>query len=294
MKFALTADWHLRGEIPPCRTGDWITEQARMIRFIADYCNKHNLSLFHTGDIFHTARSATAVVNAALSEIKEFTYNGFHLLVGNHDIIYHDYRLLKESSIGILLFSFDELITNETLGYCAYPFGLDEESDLPMRFMHKLVFETEADRPIKECGVTAQELLDQYPNQKWIFTGDMHHAFHYENNGRHVVNPGCTTIQVSDMMDYQPKFAVVDTDNETVSWVNIPQNPETFQFSYNVAKKEHEERMSSFVEKIASGRKGVTLSFWDNLDIAASRVSDRVQNVLTRIKTEVQNAREGK
>lgn len=296
MKFILTADWHICGEQPPCRVGDWIEIQRKNVEFVINYSNTKRIPIYHTGDIFDRARSATVAINMLISCISKAEY-GFYLLAGNHDLLEHSWDNKDASSIGILYNSgvAKELHDANNL-WCGYPFNKDEEANTypEIRFIHKLVFPDEASRPIKECGITATELLEAFPNEDWICTGDYHHSFHYKEGKRHVVNPGCLNIQKSDMADYKPKFAVVDTQSGKVEWVNVPFDEDSIDISYNVTKKEREERFSVFVEKIGSGKKAVSLSFWDNLDTEAARVSDRIAKIITKVKTEVQNVREGK
>lgn len=297
MKFLLTADWHICGEQPPCRVGDWIEIQRQNVRFVVDYANKHKLPIFHTGDIFDRSRCSTEALNMLLKELSRLKQE-FHLLAGNHDLLSHSYENVDHSSIGVLYNTGMAIRLHndldDSLGFCAFPFGMDKDNGAEIRFIHKLVFPDEKSRPIEDCGLTAQELLDLYPQQAWIFTGDYHHKFHYENNGRHVVTPGCLNIQKSDMADYDPCFAVVDTDYSTVAWISVPFDENSVDISYNTTKKERDERFQCFVEKISSSKQALSLSFWDNLEVASSAVSDRVAKVITKVKEKVKNDRESK
>lgn len=289
MKFLCTADWHLRGEGPVCRLDeDWLEAQRNNVRFVVDYANEQELPIYNIGDLFHTPRTATETVNMLIEELSKAEH-GVRILVGNHDIPYHDYSQLSRSSIGTILHKFIELQTSPALEFCAFPFGLDKPSCYPIRFIHRLVFENDKARPMEGCGTTAKELLEEFPDQKWIFCGDMHHAFHFEKDGRHVLNPGCLNIQVSDMADYKPRFAVVDTDIGAVKWVYIPQPVGMVDVSHNLEKHERDVRMGVFVEKIQSTQRGVSLSFWNNLETAMSVCSDGIQGILTKVKEKVTN-----
>lgn len=271
MKFVQCADLHIRGEAPICRIDDdWLDAQRKNVRFIVDEANRRKLPLLLLGDIFQTPRTATAAVNMLIRELKRCKY-GIKILPGNHDLPQHNYELIQESSLGTILHSFEELKDGE--GFTASPFGLDKPSEEPIRFLHRLVFPDEQSRPVEECGQTAQDILDEFPQQKWIFVGDYHHKFHYENEGRHVVNTGCLNIQVSDMADYKPNIAVVDTDAGTVEWVEVPQPSGVVCSDHLVAEKEREERISALIETIENSS-GVTLDFVSNLEIALMKKND--------------------
>ena len=80
------------------------------------------------------------------------------------------------------------LWTPESIGMWAH---FNEEftgnTETGLRFIHRLVFPTVKELPPTEKACTAMELLAEFPDSKWIFTGDMHTAFHFEHKGRHVM-----------------------------------------------------------------------------------------------------------
>jgi DNA repair exonuclease SbcCD nuclease subunit len=290
MKFLQCADIHLRGEIPICRTDEnWLESQRKDVRFLVDTANKLKVPLLCLGDIFDAPRCATAVVNMAIEEFSKAKF-GIKFLPGNHDLPFHSYKLLQECSLGTLLHSFSELMDGTAGGHkwTASPFGLDKQSDAEIRFIHRLVFPDEASRPIDECGQTAEELLAEFPEQKWIFTGDYHHSFHFEKDGRHVVNTGCVNIQKADMIGYIPKVAVVDTDAGTIEWIPIPQDHAQFGTEYLEEAKGREARMEGFFE-IAKRNNGVTISFKDNLEANMRKAPLSVQQILMEIDQGVRN-----
>jgi DNA repair exonuclease SbcCD nuclease subunit len=291
MKFLQFADLHLIGTMPICRQDeDWINSQRKDIQFLVKTANENKVPLIGVGDIFDTARVATEVVNMAIDEFSKVKF-GVQFLCGNHDLPTHCYDLLYQSSIGTLLKSFSELKSGKVEGeeWAAFPFGNDERSTAKIRFIHRLIFPDEQSRPVDECGQTAQELLEEFPEQDWILTGDYHHAFHYKEGNRHVVNTGCVNVQKADFIGYQPKVAIVDTIAGTVEWINVPQRAE-FKFGdeYLVEAKEREARMESFFE-LARNKDGVCISFSENLEINMQKNPLSVQQILIEIRQGVKN-----
>lgn len=258
----ITADWHLRREAPRCRIDeDWIKTQRETLKGIVSLANKKKCPVYCIGDIFDTPKAATEVVLLFIQEMKKVK-KGCYILAGNHDLPYHDWANVKQSAVGILMESFPLI---ETIYPQAKPFGLDESMEESIAFTHQLVFEDEKSCPPNVKAKTAQDILDQFPNAKWIFTGDMHHSFEFENEGRFVINPGCTNIQNAGMKGYSPKVAFVDTEKKKVEWLNLPNNAEDLvDDSYLEEQHERDERMDAFLERIEDSG-SISLSFMDNL-----------------------------
>ena len=288
MQFVLSADWHVQGERPRCRRdADWIETQRGAIRFVVDLANGRGLPLVVLGDICNTPRISTPALVMLIAELKRA--ESVWISAGNHDLPFHSYGNVDDCSFGVLRQYFPELspkcnpFPDAVLG--AAPFGLD--SDAPGQwaaFTHQLVFPNPEARPGPAVGKTAAELADQFPNASWIFTGDYHHAFSVEvlparleglQDGDveadlvRVVNPGCLLRHAADMMDYQPKVAIVDTDAGTVEWVVVPDPGEleggVVTDAYLREEEARDERVEAFIESIRTSG-AVSLSFRDNLN----------------------------
>lgn len=315
MKFLLTADWHVQGERPRCRRdADWLETQRLAIRFVVDLANERKVPMLILGDIFNTPRVATPVVVMLGDELLRAQVP-VRILAGNHDLPYHRYENVSDCSFGILRQYFHELEGREPcLGsdeLTAAPFGRDRGQDIAwLAFTHQLVFPDEASRPGPSVGKTAAELADQFPNAGWIFTGDYHHAFDVTvyparlvdggdaepSEQVRVVNPGCLLRQAADMLDYQPKVAIVDTDAGTVEWVPVPdpgeaQGEQVVTDTYLREEGVRDEKVAAFIQAIQT-RGAVSLSFKENLMKAlddptiGQGVKDIVLEVLNNTNTE--------
>lgn len=272
MKFIFTADWHLRGDKPRCRLDEnWIETQRQAIRFVVEQANVRNLPIFIGGDIFHTPRVSTEVLNMVIVELKKCVARAY-ILAGNHDLPYHSYQLRNTSSIGVLSECFIELssiIGIDDCGINAKPFALDDPSN-PEKLVisHQLVFPNEKARPMgcKELGRIPEEVLEQFPHADFVCVGDYHHKFFYlSDSGRCVLNPGCLIRQVADMKDYKCSIVVVDTEARTVEWIDVPDDYELVTDEYLREEEAKEDSISAFVEAIRGG-KAVNLDFRANLD----------------------------
>lgn len=276
-RFLHTADWHLIGTSPRCRKDpNWLETQCQMLRFLVSTANAHKVPLVACGDIFDKPRVATEVVNMAIRELKEARF-GVFLLPGNHDLQFHDAALVHASSLGTLLETFLQIPQIDGI-QDAQPFGLDNPTGAKVAFTHQLVFRDEKSKPPMAKSLTASELLDQFPDADWIFTGDHHSAWHYTERvedasdegtcirHRHVVNPGCTIIHAADMIGQVAKCALVDIDAGSVEWIEIPDDPANLSDDHLRTEEERVSRIESFLEKVQGQGEAKILDFKANLE----------------------------
>ena len=276
MKILLTADWHIRGDRPRCRIDeDWIESQRQDIQAVVDIARREKVDeTWVLGDLFHQPRAATEAVNMVLVGLKDLReVCPVYILPGNHDLPYHDYGNLEQSSLGIVLKSFPELRTREEpsgLILAAAPFGLDPvDPRTDVWATHQLVFENAETKPPMAPGKTAQDLLDEAPGVQVVVTGDYHRGYVYTGaDGRRVITPGCLNIQAADMDDYRPRVYIWDTATAQVTPHYLPLNSAAVVTDYIAAEKERDERMDRCLE-VATAAASVTLSFTDNLKAAA-------------------------
>ena len=292
MKILLTADWHIRGDRPRCRIDeDWIESQRQDIQAVVDIARREKVDeAWVLGDLFHQPRAATEAVNMVLVGLKDLReVCPVYILPGNHDLPYHDYGNLEQSSLGIVLKSFPELQTREDpsgLTLAAAPFGLDPvDPHSDVWATHQLTFENDETKPPMAGGKIAQDLLDEAPNVRVVVTGDYHRGYVYTGaNGRRVITPGCLNIQAADMDDYKPHVYIWDTATDQVTPHYLPINSVAIVTDYLAAEKERDERMDRCLE-VATAAASVALSFTDNLKAAAEGpgVSPGVKGIINEI-----------
>lgn len=273
-RFLHTADLHLVGVAPRCRKdANWLETQRQMLQFLVSTANGAKVPLVLCGDIFDKPRVATEVVNMAIRELKA-SEHGVYILAGNHDCPGHAYSLIHEASLGTLLETFPQIPQIDGI-QDAQPFGLDNPTGAKVAFTHQLVFRDERSRPPMAKGLTASELLDQFPDADWILTGDHHSAWHHEEQGRHVVNPGCTIIHNSGMIGETAKCALVDIDAGTVDWIEIPDDPANLSDSHLRTEEERVSRVTAFLEKVQGQGSAKILDFKGNLELKMQQLDPK-------------------
>ena len=289
MKLIVTADWHIRATRPRCRIDeDWMQTQRKALQQLVKIAKEKEAPVFVVGDLFNSNSDTTfeciQMVQQTADQLGEL-----YVLAGNHDLPYHSSENIEKSAIGVLLNSQNIFSIKNYMEHLLYDFSasnFDEEDNKAAEivFKHVLCFPDVKSLPPNVDALTAKDLLSEFKNAQWIFTGDYHHNFHYEKNGRHVINPGCLLRQASDFKDYECGVYYVDTENEIVEFIPIIDNEQFIDDSYILKQEEREERIEKFVDKLKD-TKNVSLDFIDNVHkaIAANKLSEEMINMLEEL-----------
>lgn len=271
MNFIVTADWHLRASRPRCRIDDdWYETQRRMVDQVRKIAFEKKCNVMIVGDIFNsntdTSFQCIQIIQDFAKKLEEKSLSCY-ILAGNHDLLYHSSENIEKSAIGILfksenIFPIQELdLDGKEISAPNFDGKVENKKYI---FRHILCFPDLKSLPPNVDAITAKELLSETPEAEFVFTGDYHHNFHYEKNGRHVVNPGCLIRQVSDMKDYQCGVYYVDTDENIVEFIPIIDQEQFIDDSYILKQEEREQRIEDFVDKLKS-TKNISLDFIDNV-----------------------------
>jgi UDP-2,3-diacylglucosamine pyrophosphatase LpxH len=290
MKGIFCSDVHARNDKPRCRLDEnWLESFRKVIIEIVNKCNKYKVPLFIIGDIFDTPNVPAIVIVMLIEELSKVE-NGVYFLSGNHDLPQHSYEKVSESSIGIFCSLAKE---HSTIHHGMSDFGMWADFNCEfvgnkkskILFMHQLVFKSTKSIPPNCKGLTAPEVCNNFSEYKWIFTGDNHKAFHYENeNGQHLINPGCIIKESADEINYEPSIYYVDTDNEIVKRIKLESdNSELITDEYIKIENERDERINSFVENIKKD-KNISLSIIDNIRKAIIINKDLKKEVILEIE----------
>ena len=270
MKFLITADWHIRATPPRCRIDDnWYETQERALNQIRDFANEKKCPVFVVGDIFNSLGDTSFYCIQMIQKMAKMTRMGLYVLAGNHDLPYHATENIERSAIGVLMRSNkikkikDYFIENDFEDFSAGNFD-EETEDKEIIFKHVLCFPDLKSLPPNVNAITAKDLLEEYPKAKWIFTGDYHQNFHYEKNGRHVINSGCLLRQAVDLKNYQTGFYFVDTDENIVDFNPIIDDEEFIDDTYILREKEKEKRIEAFASKVGEVE-SVSLDYSENV-----------------------------
>lgn len=287
-QFLWCADNHLTGSKPVARLDpDWLGTQRLALRFLVDTANANGVPLLIGGDLIDHARIATDVVVMSIQELQK-TNHGTYLIAGNHCLEGHSTANIDKGSIGVFLSIFPKIPSIPGI-QSANHFGEDVDDGSPVLFTHQLIFKDEASRPPMAKGIIAADLLAKFPGAKWIFTGDHHDFWHYEEDGRHVVNPGCMIPHTAGDIGHNGKCTLIDLDSTTapVTWISIPDDPTMLTRDHLDTKAAKEDRLSGFIKRVKDAG-STTLTFKDKLEVrmGLKDVSDAQSRAYRAVKAQ--------
>lgn len=274
------ADLHLRPDRPLCRKDiDWMQTQKDVLDFIVQTANQFKADITIGGDVFDSPRTSPAIVHMFIEAFSKCNKN-VYVIAGNHSLLYHNQDNLMESSIGILSIldsniKYLSCQDNSHDGIFEHFAELDE-----IALIHSLVFPEEV--PFGAKGQSYDEILLKYPH-KYILLGDYHRYFYFKKDGRFIINPGCTTIQSADMLDYKP--VVVHISDIDITPIELPNDVSVLTDNHIQEKKERDERIASFISTVKKHGK-LSLSFEDNLRkaIKLNDVSDDIIKIIEELE----------
>lgn len=283
MRMIITADWHIRNTRPRCRIDeDWIKTQQKALNQIAEICENKNAPLMVVGDIFNSNSDTSFECINMVQKLAD-RIGGIYILAGNHDLIYHSSENINKSAIGVLLQSENIYKIKDYSDEFSAPNFDEERNPMPYMFIHTLTIPSKDKPDFIQCE-TPESLLEKYPTAKWIFTGDYHKNFVYEEDSRYVINPGCLIRQVSDMKNYQCVVYFIDTEKEIIEFIPIIDNEELVNDEYIIRENEREERIESFVNKLKDVE-SVSLDFIDNVEKAllVNKIDEKLKDCIKEL-----------
>jgi len=292
MKLILTADVHLKKAVPVCRPEDeegWLQVQRDMLLKLKEHTLANEAKLLFVGDIFDAPVASLVVVDMFLdifTDIRDDVY----IMAGNHDLRGHNYENVRESSYGILRNWFREIPDLDGMDLDGHHFNDPYRGNAPVACTHQLIFPTESEAML--CGAkTAKTILKEYPNAELVLVGDYHSKFIYEEDGRYVVNPGCTTRQSIKHADYTPSCYFIDTVEGIIEQKDLPDTEAVLSTSHRDKIAERDERIANLLE-IADNKGKVTMDFLANLQNQIGNVPHAVQEVLLGYISELKESEE--
>lgn len=211
----LTADLHLTHKVPSARRendNEYLDHQRKILKFISNQTQKLKCDLCIAGDIFDKYNVSSDIIAMFVKFIAD-CYGKVYTIPGNHD---EKFRSTDMIGTAYNVIQQVELVTGKVITTKdGRVFGIPYtdhlgDCDVSTEFLlvHTLCYENEkaAGMTPRDTYTTAQELLDMFPNAKYIVVGDQHNPFLFEQGSRYVIN--CGTVQKRSI-DYKDKELVV-------------------------------------------------------------------------------------
>jgi len=289
MKVAVSADFHLRRDRPRVRIDeDWILSQKNNVVELLQKCVDLDIDkLILVGDIFDSSNQPPWVVDIipqAMQEVfdTEQSLPEVHIIPGNHDLQHHQYANLSKSSIGNLM---------RMKGVVAH--GVNERfentdflEEFSIVIVHRLIMPDANENLARLANAEiAADIIEDFPEAKFILTGDYHKHYAEVYEDTVLLNPGCLNRQSADEKNYKVGFYIFDTEAPTwYTFIHLSSDDVTLMDdSYLVDQHAREDSLSAYAEQLAES-KGLSFDLWEvvkELSVNSSRLE---KNILEEVK----------
>lgn len=255
MEYIVSADWHVRGTPPDNRIDDYAESILNKVGWIVRLSNKRGAPIIISGDIFHSIKVGTRIVNRLIRILKKCK-NKIYSIPGQHDEEYHStdltaspYLTLMEA--GVIINLGKEPIDN------IYGIGWGEDTiekvptnSKSILSIHHLVTKGDPAFFLEDDGVSTEDMMNAFPEFKFIVTGDYHTPHVTIKNGRVLINPGCIGRSNKDQKDFEPRVYILNTDKVSVKAIKIPVRPAVEVFKSTDMSSVIDEEFSKHIQEI--------------------------------------------
>jgi len=232
MKYILSADWHVRSSAPVYRVDDYCTSILNKVDFVVDLCNKEKADLIIAGDIFHSVRVNIRTINRLIRILKKIE-GKIWTVAGQHDQEHHGADMIPTPYLTLMEAGIINDIPTSQRHRELYGIGWNGDIDEDIAIgqdavlvMHHCVTKGEPPFYLTEAS-SATDILDNFPEFKFIVTGDFHSPHVTEQEGRFLINCGAIGRAEKDKFDFKPRVYMIDTSSDKVRMKYIPvQAPE--------------------------------------------------------------------
>jgi predicted phosphodiesterase len=259
----LTGDWHLREDVPLCRTDNYWEEQWRKVAFVADLQIKHQCPVIHSGDLFNHWKPSPYLLTKTI----EYLPGDFWTVFGNHDLPQNNIEMREKSGIEVLdrtgvLRVFPSGHWNQPIKKMVW-----SKTNSEMLVWHTMVWQ--GDQPWPGCtDPEARKLLRDTKGPDIIVTGHNHKPFVAERDGRLLVNPGSLMRMSADQIEHRPRVYLWFEEDNSVEPIYIPIDVNGISAVSRVhlqQVQEKDKRIEAFIEKLDMDWSS-EVSFRKNLD----------------------------
>jgi DNA repair exonuclease SbcCD nuclease subunit len=269
-KAILTADWHIRGDAPRCRTDDFQKAMWKKVEFIFALADRYGIPIFLAGDLGHRSQWPNWLIERFVALINDYDRIDIVMAFGQHDLPEHNLELVSKSALGVLLES--KYICNadywDKAYVSAFHYGQKIKKTLApkgekcdMAIAHQMVIEDRPEWP-DQVADRGKALLKKFPQYKLILTGDNHKPFVIRHEGLILVNPGSMMRTTADQINHKPRVYL--WDGEDVEPVYLPIEEGVISREHIDISKERDGRITAYVDRLKTNYE-IGLDFKKNM-----------------------------
>lgn len=273
----ITSDWHLRDDVPKCRTDDFLQTQANKLKWLKEFQDgihsNVSIPILCAGDIFDHWKPSPWLLSMCMSNFPRNIY----AVPGNHDLPAHNLELLEKAGIWTLhkarkmkiLEPFPITIMKDGFDLTGFPFGtklecVDSERKRKVAIAH--VFTYKGRKPFPGATGSVRSVMKKLKGFDLIITGDNHKPFtHYdESTGQRLVNPGCLTRQSAAEADYRPRIYLWYAETNEIKPVYLPTDKDAVSREHLDKERARDDRIDAYVSRLTD-EVDMGLDFHENL-----------------------------
>ena len=275
----LTADWHIRADVPICRTDDFFQAMSDKLDFILNLSKEHDCPILLAGDL-----GKRPLNRGWPTWLLEWTINklfGSNIIAipGQHDLPGHRLDLFKESGMGVITAAGAiDTITDtffqieKGFNLIGFPYSIELHSrkierkvrnDPVVAMTHQMVIEDKQLWPGQEAP-KGNALLKKYPEYALILSGDNHNPFTCEYQGRRLVNPGSLMRTSADQINHKPRVYLWFAESNDIEAVYLPIKDNVISRTHIEVAKDRENRNEAFITR-CNNMEDLEIDYEDNL-----------------------------
>ena len=292
----LSADWHIRGDRPICRTDDYMKAQLKKIIFIQELAYKYKCPILVAGDIGNRPIWGDRLLNWFIYYLQDTTDGSKIITIcGQHDLPNHRLDKWEEAGVGVLNKSLDNFEVLTKTGnkiryddFSIHPFPYGEkiiQSKDKLRgggglvaLIHQMIIKSQKDKLWEaQEAQSAKRLLKKFPCYDLIVTGDNHQSFTVEYEGRILVNPGSLMRMSADQIEHHPSVYLWYVEDNSIERVYLPIEKDVISREHIEVAEERNSRIESFVNRLKETEE-LGLSYAENMKkfLEANRQRKRI------------------
>lgn len=262
MKYIHSSDWHIRATAPVFRIDDFPLVPLNKVEQLVSIANANDAILLVAGDLFDSPRVSYECVNR-LSDILKEAKHPVLAVAGQHDQVNHSLDMINTPYQALVNNgSIHDVTDRQAYGVYGMSWGSDiteamEGADVIM--LHHTVTEGGKEVPFfLDEGDSADEVLDCFPDAKFVVSGDYHTTHDYEVDGRILLNTGSLIRQKKNQRDHKPCCYIFDTETMeyTKIYLDIQDSEDVFKIPQEVTVDERfPEKMKELTEALGENNK---------------------------------------
>lgn len=277
----LSADWHIRGDRPVCRTDNYMNAQEKKITFIQELAYKHSCPILIAGDIGHRPLWGDKLLNWFIGLVRNRTSPPILIISipGQHDLLNHRLDKLEEGGLGVITKSIENFeielsdcyltpeldIQIHTFPYSKKIKTINKTSKIHIAMTHQMVIQSQKKKLWNDqIANHGKRLLKKFPCYNLIISGDNHQSFVVEHEGRLLVNPGSLMRMSANQIDHKPSVYLYYAKSNKVERIYIPIEQGVINRDHIDIIKDRDKRIESFVNKLKDSGE-ISMSFTNNM-----------------------------